>query len=89
MVYIENLDCPHNTNEQLLCCSATCCECINPSSVENNTDCTSVDNPWNDIKYTLCGFGAQLEYLNYAEINESTAASAEEKKPYEEILFYD
>lgn len=37
-------------------------------------------NPFEDIKYTLCGYGQQLEYLNYEEVNVSTSITAKECK---------
>ncbi len=87
--FIENLDCPHNTGEQPLDYDTPCYECTAPYCEKKSL--WSSDNksePLPDIKYTLCGYGAQLEYLNYNEATSdiSTSTSAEELKQYEEVL---
>jgi hypothetical protein len=67
-----------------------CYSCTTPetSKIEAKPEETNVDSPWDDIKYTLCGYGAQLEYLSYSEtpIDVSTSSTAEEIIQYREAI---
>lgn len=91
MTFIESLDCPHNTGEQWQDYNTPCFECAAPICIkepEDAEEANSVTSSWDDIKYALCGLGAQLEYLDYtnAPSDISTSTSAEEANQYTEAM---
>ena len=65
MTYIENFDCPI---EQPAAYDVPCYEQPIPDQADEHDKPVSVNDPWDDVKPTLCSANLYLDYLYYADI---------------------